>query len=333
MNTSILRFLSPLLLSLPVTCRGGETTALRTTVNHVAEWTLTSTREHRDPFAEVELDAVLRDGAGCELRLPGYWAGGRTWRFRFAAAAPGTYRFQTICSDAADAGLHGQSGMITVAGTAAKTNPLLRHGPLRLSGDRRHFTHADGTPFFWLADSWWFGMTSRLRFPGEFGVLVRDRVEKGFSVIQFAIAFPCDIAPFDPRGANEAGHAWTNGFGTINPAYFDLADQRVRAIVDAGLVPNIVGAWGYYLPVMGIEKMKRHWRYLIARYGADPVVWTIAGESTLVYYDLRAGTPEHAATRAMSIRSPVSPSDLSSSNLTPPASGRWTFRPSSRTGF
>ena len=29
---------------------------------------------------------------------------------------------------------------------------------------------------------------------------------------------------------------------------------------------------------MGIEKMKKHWRYIIARYGAYPVVWIAGGE-------------------------------------------------------
>ncbi len=275
---------------------------VRTTVNRVGEWSLSSNRDRADPFAEITLDAVIRDAAGRELRLPAYWAGGRTWRFRFAAPTPGTYRFETACSDVTDAGLHAQRGTIDVVVAAEKGNELMQHGPLQLGGDRRHFAHADGTPFFWLADQWWFGMSSRLRFPEEFGLLVRDRVEKGFSVVGFAIAFPCDIAPFDPRGANEAGHAWTKDFGAINPAYFDAVDLRVRALVEAGLVPNIVGAWGYYLPFMGIEKMQRHWRYLIARYAAYPVVWTVAGESTLVYYDHRAGTPAHAAARAAQVQ-------------------------------
>ncbi len=275
---------------------------LKTTVHTVVEWSATGTRPRSDPWGELEVDAIVRNAAGREWRVPAFWSGGSTWRFRFSSATPGEFRFETVCSDATDSGLHGQRGTITVTAAAAEKNPLLRHGPLRLSDDRRHFAHADGTPFFWLADSWWFGMTSRLRFPGEFRTLLDDRVAKGFSVIQFAIAFPCDIAPFDPRGANEAGHAWTAGFGSINPAYFDLADQRVRTIVDAGLVPNIVGAWGYYLPRMGVEKMKRHWRYLVARYGAWPVVWTVAGESTLVYYDFKAGSPEQAAARTAQVQ-------------------------------
>ena len=257
---------------------------LETTTNRVVEWSLTSAHERTDPFGEIELDALLHDEAGREFRLPGFWAGGRSWRFRFSAPQAGNWRFETVCSDASDRGLHGQRGTVQVVSAPVEPNPLLHHGALRLSDDRRHFAHADGKPFFWLADSWWFGMTQRLRYPDEFHLLVQDRVAKGFSVIQLAIAFPCDIAPFDARGANEAGHAWTPEFGTINPAYFDQTDRRIQHLVEAGLVPNIVGAWGYYLPFMGVEKMKRHWRYVIARYGAFPVVWTLAGESTLVYY-------------------------------------------------
>ncbi len=30
--------------------------------------------------------------------------------------------------------------------------------------------------------------------------------------------------------------------------------------------------------------MKKHWEYLIARYGAYPVTWTLSGETTLAYY-------------------------------------------------
>ncbi|MEY2878162.1 MAG: hypothetical protein RLZZ15_542, partial [Verrucomicrobiota bacterium] len=279
--------------------------ALSTTPHRVVEWSIASARDHPDPSNTVALDALIRSADGRELRLPGYWAGGREWRFRFSAAEPGGYSYTTACSDPADSGLHAQTGTITVvapapAAAAGERNPLHRHGPLRLSADRRHFAHADGTPFFWLADSWWFGATARLRFPDEFALLTADRVAKGFSVVQLAAAFPCDIAPFDPRGANEAGHAWTPGYGAINPAYFDLLDRRVRALVEAGLVPNLVGAWGYYLPDMGVEKMKRHWRYLVARYGAFPVVWTLAGESTLTYYT--APVADRAALKASQVQ-------------------------------
>jgi len=33
-----------------------------------------------------------------------------------------------------------------------------------------------------------------------------------------------------------------------------------------------------------MDKVKKHWRYLIARWGAYPVVWCLAGEGTMPYY-------------------------------------------------
>ena len=38
------------------------------------------------------------------------------------------------------------------------------------------------------------------------------------------------------------------------------------------MTPCLVGAWGYFMPGMGVEKAQQHWRNLIARYGALPVV-------------------------------------------------------------
>ena len=63
-----------------------------------------------------------------------------------------------------------------------------------------------------------------------------------------------------------------------------MADLRIDYLVRSGLVPCIVACWGYFLPWMGTEKMKRHWRNLVARYGAYPVVWCLAGESVAPYY-------------------------------------------------
>ncbi len=95
--------------------------------------------------------------------------------------------------------------------------------------------------------------------------------------------FP-DMPAFDPRGKNEGGYAWETGFERINPAFFDQADLKVQWLIRNEIVPLIVGAWGYYLPWLGVERMKKHWRYLVARWGAYPVVWCLAGEVTMPWY-------------------------------------------------
>ena len=109
-------------------------------------------------------------------------------------------------------------------------------------------------------------------------------MRKGFTVIQIIAGLYPDMPPFDPRGANEAGYPWEAEYARINPAYFDAADLRIRYLVESGLTPCIVACWGYFLPIMGVPKIKKHWRYLVARWGAYPVVWCLAGEGTMPYY-------------------------------------------------
>ena len=280
MKQSILLMFTALLLA-PLATLGATHS---TPANVVIELNLTARGESADPFNEIVLDVVFTAPDGATRKVPGFWAGGRSWKVRYASPQAGTHRWRSACSDVKDQGLHDQRGVIEVTPYRGN-NPLLQHGPVQLSANRRYFAHADGTPFFWLADSWWHAMSSRLTMDG-FKTLVADRVAKGFNVIQFAVANPCDIAPFDDRGGNEAGHAWTKDFGTINPAYWDLTDQRVAYLIEQGLMPSIMGTWGYYLHFMGEEKMKRHWRYVIARYGAFPVAWILCGESRLPWYPL-----------------------------------------------
>lgn len=89
---------------------------------------------------------------------------------------------------------------------------------------------------------------------------------------------------FDPRGKNEAGFPWEADYKKIRPEWWDFADERIEHLVDAGLMPCVLACWGYYLKKMGIKKMKAHWRYVIARWGAYPVVWCLAGEGSMPWY-------------------------------------------------
>lgn len=126
-------------------------------------------------------------------------------------------------------------------------NPLYRHGPIRVARDRRHFEHADGTPFFWLGDTWWMGLCERLKWPEEVRTLAEDRKTKGFTVIQIVAGLYPDMPAFDPRGRNESGFPWVENFSRIRPEYFDRADLRLTYLADQGLVPCVEVAWGYHL--------------------------------------------------------------------------------------
>ena len=264
--------------------------------NNVTEWAFTSGKAYADPFNEVTLDVVFTDPEGAQHTMPAFWAGEQTWRVRYAPAMPGSYHYHSVCSDQDNADLHGQEGTLQVTPYEGD-NPLLAHGRLRVAPDRRHLQHADGTPFFWLGDTWWMGFTKRLPWPAGFQELTADRVAKGFTVIQIVAGLYPDMEPFDERGANEAGFPWTPDFARINPAYFDMADLRVAHMVRSGLVPCIVGEWGYFLEFAGQAALERHWRNLVARYGAYPVVWCAAGEATMFYYLNRPKDEQEAAER------------------------------------
>ena len=172
------------------------------------------------------------------------------------------------------------------------SNPLYKHGAVKASANRRHLEHEDGTPFFYLADTWWMGFTARLAFPADFAELTRDRVKKGFTAVQIVAGLYPDMDPFDPRGANEAGFPWDEDFTTVNPAYFDAADARIALLVENGIMPCIVGCWGFYIAFAGADAIKRHWENLLARWAAYPVMWCMAGEAIMPFYndpDIKSG--------------------------------------------
>ena len=252
-------------------------------VNTASEFEFTSSKTYADPFNEIELDVIFTGPGNKVYRVPAFWAGGNEWRVRFAPPEAGDYSFSAACTDASNIGLNGPAGTLTVQPYAGD-NALLKRGFPQVAPDKRHFQYADGTPFFWLGDTWWMGLCKRLSWPDGFQMLAADRVKKDFTVVQIVAGLYPDMPWYDARGASEAGYPWTEKFERINPAYFDMADLRIRWLVKSGLAPCIVSCWGYFLPWMGVDKLKKHWRNLVARWGAYPVFWCLAGEGTMPYY-------------------------------------------------
>src|SRR5579863_1523360 len=247
------------------------------------EWSYVSGKQYDDAFNQVDVDAIVTRPSGGEERIPGFWAGGSTWSVRYAPPQPGIYKIRSVCTDTKNRDLHDQQFTLQ-AEPYAGTNPHYKHGSLKIGADGRHFEHADGTPFFWLGDTWWMGLCKRLSWPDGFQSLAADRVRKGFTMVQIVAGLYPDMPWLDERGANEAGFPWDKEFTRINPAYFDMADVRIQHLADRGLAACIVGFWGYFIPLMSLEKAKKHWRYLVARWSAYPVVWCLAGEGTMPYY-------------------------------------------------
>jgi hypothetical protein len=255
-----------------------DATAPSATAVRMFEWTFASNKKYRDGFNDVDVDVIFRNGTDT-WRVPAFWRGDDKWTVRFAPPAPGEFQYRLESTDRGNADLNGREGRVTIAAYAGD-NALLKHGAIRISHNKRHFEHADGTPFYWLGDTWWMGLSDRIDWPG-FQELTANRKAKGFTVVQACAGLAPsneELPPLDPGFTNEGGSVWNEGFQQLNPRFFDYADRRVALLVDAQIVPVLVGAWRQALGQMGSDKLKKHWRYVIARYGAYPVLWIVGGE-------------------------------------------------------
>lgn len=234
-----------------------------------------------------DVDVHVREDGRPEHVLPAFQAGDGSIRFRVAPFRSGTIRYETRSPDPNLDGIRGAFDVHEDTGQ----NELLRRGRLQVAANGRYLEHVDGRPFLWIGDTWWMGLGTRVRWPDEFETLVDDRVAKGFTVVQIVAGplpefLPTPEGVWHPQQANEGGWPWDRQWDRLNPKFFDAADQRIVGMVERGIVPCIVGMWGFYANLMGEDRVRRHWRHLVARYAAYPVVFCIAGEVNLPPYGM-----------------------------------------------
>ena len=250
----------------------------------VFEYSFTSERKYENPFLDVQVDVFFKHGEK-QWSAPAFWAGEDKWTVRFAPPTQGDYTFQARCSDPKNGAMNGTAQSLRVTPYTGD-NPLHQHGFLRIANDNRHFEHTDGTPFLWLGDTWWKNLCKRMTWE-HFQELTADRKKKGFNVVQIVCGPYPDENMMEARWENEGGMPYQKiDFSVVNPAYFEYADRRLMHLVDSGIVPVIFGGWGRpqgggrsTLEQVGLDCFKRHWRHLIARYGALPVIWAVGGEA------------------------------------------------------
>src|SRR5688500_2603723 len=77
------------------------------------EITLAATRDHANPYVEVECWVDL-EGPGFKRRVWGFWDGGRTFKVRVVATAPGQWSWRAG-SNQGDPGLAGAGSFRAVA--------------------------------------------------------------------------------------------------------------------------------------------------------------------------------------------------------------------------
>lgn len=261
------------------------------------EIALTSSKRYADPFQEVDVTATFSKQGSKPITRPAFWDGGLTWKIRFAPPETGLWTMTTSASDAKNPGLHGLSASVQCDPYSGNLK-IFKHGFLRVSENGRYFTYADGTPFFYLGDTHW--ILSHERFdrsnaPGvasQFKYTVDKRVKQGFTVFQSEASFQAVSAGIrihqEAIPDEEADADLKDGFTSADLPGFANLDRKFKYIADQGLVhANAEICWvgdPADFPVFTEAYMARLARYWVARYGAYPVIWTIAQEVDKNYY-------------------------------------------------
>lgn len=227
-----------------------------------------------DPFDPARSPLAVRftHGSGRMITCRGFWDGGRTWRVRFQPELPGRWVWVSSADDVLDPGLHGLSGEFTVSPPPAGVPEQQRHGGiLRVSADASHLTYADGTPFFWLADTWW-GMPDQRATPGHMGRLIAKRQSQGFTAGQMH-----GHRNLDSDGGPDVFQLMASG-GEPALAYWRKSDAYYRLAEAAGW-HLCVGFYGYPSQrKYPLDNHHRLWAYFVARYGAFPITFLITQE-------------------------------------------------------
>ncbi|QHW34988.1 DUF4038 domain-containing protein [Paenibacillus rhizovicinus] len=168
---------------------------------------------------------------------------------------------------------------------------------LRVSADRRHIVHEDGTPFFWLGDTAW-ELFLRLNRE-EADRYMRNRAERGFTVIQAIALGETDMT----RAANAYGRSplLRNGNGDCDPTLPDLAPEgeygywdHVDYIIDRaahyglyiGMLPTwgdrIHVAWGGGPEIFNSDNAAVYGSWLGSRYRSrNNLIWILGGDRPL----------------------------------------------------
>ncbi|RYG37885.1 DUF4038 domain-containing protein [bacterium] len=154
----------------------------------------------------------------------------------------------------------------------------------KVSDDRRHLVLADGTPFFWLADTAW-ELFHRLNRE-EIEHYLTVRAEQGFNVIQ-AVALAEIDGIHDPNAYGERP-LLEDDTSRLNEPYWAHVDWAIDRAAEHGLYIALLPTWGDKVnqtewgvgPVLFDAKKARAFGKVVGRRYAtkDNVIWVNGGD-------------------------------------------------------
>lgn len=244
----------------------------------------TSGLEVQNPFLDIVITAEFTGPSGRKITREAYWDGGNSYKVSFAPPELGRWSYVVTAPEGT--GLNGLRGSLQCVPYSGEL-PIYKHGFIKVAGPGSYLAYDDDTPFFWLGDTHWafvsgerWDESNHPQMDSMFRGMVDRRCQQGFTVYQTNLR---------PEAFFGGTHYWEDGQEGRLPDvkfYQDEVDKRMEYIADKGLVNALGLAW-FMSGLQGLDTMKGLARYIIARYGGYPMVWTLAGEVAGYYPETR----------------------------------------------
>ncbi|MDR2751909.1 MAG: DUF4038 domain-containing protein, partial [Clostridiales bacterium] len=215
--------------------------------------------------------------SGKVIKRDAFWDGSDDFLIRFAPTELGVWQWK-----ASGPGVKTQ-GEITCVPYSGEL-PMYRHGFLKVGPKGRYLCHADNAPFFWLGDTHWhfaigekWGESNDPRFRNQFAAIVDKRAEQKFNVYQ--CNFHCEAMRMPGQETPEFFVRSENGLIPDIALFQENLDKKMEYLASKGFAIAAGFSWFY----SAFAPDAKEWyesvaKYLVARYGAYPMIWTLAGE-------------------------------------------------------
>lgn len=234
-----------------------------------------------NPWTEVDLKAVFTGPDNQPLTINGFYDGADRWVIRFNLPIIGRWTYRTECRRLPE--LDGRKGAIDVDPPLAQTLISQHGGILKADSSHHCLTYTDGTPFFWLGDTWWFcpsdhiplDKSNRPEIPSMYRHLLDVRRTQGFTVLH--MAFLRTI-----RATEALSFVNTLKSPEFDVSYWQTADTYIALANEAGMIPAIAVGWSVNFNNHTVEELRHLWHYVMARYGSFNVTWLVCGEYNVV---------------------------------------------------
>jgi hypothetical protein len=241
-----------------------------------------------NPF-DVEVRGEFTGPDGTRIAVPGFYAGANNWKVRFSPTVVGRWSMTTVSPFAA---LNGHTE--TDIQCTKNSNPAIHGGLLVDPVNRHHFLYEDGSRYFLMGyeADWLWGADSKDPERKVMHHLIDQMVARGFNHVLVNI-YAHDTS-WSPGHQNQwdYGPPETYVFGgtnekpdhtRLNTAFFNVYDGMMNALLDKGIVANVmIKVYNKMVnwPQPGSKDEERYFRYVTARYQAYPnVVWDFSKEA------------------------------------------------------